>query len=186
MLGAMKKVYITLLRGINVSGHKTILMDDLKGIFEKMDFEEVKTYIQSGNIVFRTGGTFTDPELQQRIQQAITGRYNFFVPVFIRSREEIVNIVENNPFLKEKDINPDWLHVTFLSDSPRQSDREAISKYDFSPDRFYLVRNEAYLYCPQGYGNTKISNLFFENRLKVNATTRNWKTVIKLVDLATK
>jgi uncharacterized protein (DUF1697 family) len=93
-------------------------------------------------------------------------------------------ILANNPLLKEKDINPDWLHVTFLSDSPRQSDREAISKYDFSPERFCLLQNEAYLYCPKGYGTTKISNLFFENRLKVNATTRNWKTVIKLVDLA--
>jgi uncharacterized protein (DUF1697 family) len=182
----MKKTYITLLRGINVSGHKTILMDDLKILFEKMDFEEVKTYIQSGNIVFKTGETFTDAELAQRIQQSVTGKYNFYVPVFIRSHEEMEKILAYNPFLKEKDINPDWLHVTFLSDSPRQSDREAISKYDFSPDRFFLLRNEAYLCCPQGYGNTKISNLFFENRLKVNATTRNWKTVIKLVDLASK
>jgi uncharacterized protein (DUF1697 family) len=180
----MKKTYIALLRGINVSGHKTILMDDLKALFEKMNFGEVKTYIQSGNIVFKTGENLTDAELAQRIQQSITGRYNFFVPVFIRSGEEMAKTLAENPFLKEKDINPDWLHVTFLSDSPRQSDREAISKYDFSPDRFYLVRNEAYLYCPQGYGNTKISNLFFENRLKVSATTRNWKTVIKLVDLA--
>jgi uncharacterized protein (DUF1697 family) len=169
----MKKTYITLLRGINVSGHKTILMDDLRILFEKMDFEEVKTYIQSGNVVFRTGGTFTDAELAQRIQQSVAGKYNFYVPVFIRSREDMEKILADNPFLKEKDINPDWLHVTFLSGSPRQSDREAISKYDFSPDRFYLVRNEAYLYCPQGYG-------------KVNATTRNWKTVIKLVDLASK
>jgi uncharacterized protein (DUF1697 family) len=182
----MKTTYIALLRGINVSGHKTILMDDLKILFEKMDFEDVKTYIQSGNVVFKTGGTFTDAELAQRIQQSVAGKYNFYVPVFIRSREDMEKILADNPFLKEKDINPDWLHVTFLSDSPRQSDREAISEYDFSPDRFYLVRNVAYLYCPQGYGNTKISNLFFENRLKVNATTRNWKTVIKLVDLASK
>ena len=182
----MKRTYITLLRGINVSGHKTILMDDLKELFEKMDFEDVKTYIQSGNIIFKTGNTFTDAELAQRIQQSVIGRYNFFVPVFVRSREEMTEIVSENPFLKERDINPDWLHVTFLSDSPRQSDREVISTYDFSPDRFYLVRNQAYLYCPQGYGNTKISNLFFENRLKVNATTRNWKTVVKLVDLASK
>ncbi len=182
----MKKTYITLLRGINVSGHKTILMDDLKALFEGMDFEEVKTYIQSGNVVFKTGESLMDAELAQRIQQSITGKYNFYVPVIVRSREEMEKILSDNPFLKDKDINPDWLHVTFLSDNPRQSDREAISKYDFSPDRFYLVRNEAYLYCPQGYGNTKISNLFFENRLKVNATTRNWKTVIKLVDLASK
>ncbi len=182
----MKTTYIALLRGINVSGHKTILMDDLKVLFEKMNFEEVKTYIQSGNIVFKTGENLTEANLAQRVQQSITGKYNFYVPVIIRSREDMEKILADNPFLKEKDINPDWLHVTFLSDSPRQSDREAISKYDFSPDRFYLVRNEAYLYCPQGYGNTKISNLFFENRLKVSATTRNWKTVIKLVDLASK
>jgi uncharacterized protein (DUF1697 family) len=182
----MSTRYITLLRGINVSGHKTILMDDLKSLFEKMDFSGVKTYIQSGNVIFNTGETTTDAELAQRIQQAITAKYNFYVPVVIRSRSEMEEILANNPFLKEKDINPDWLHVTFLSGSPRQSDREAVSKYDFSPDRFYLVRNEAYLYCPQGYGNTKISNLFFENRLKVSATTRNWKTVLKLVDLATK
>jgi uncharacterized protein (DUF1697 family) len=182
----MKITYITLLRGINVSGHKTILMDDLKALFDQMDFEEVKTYIQSGNIVFKTRESFTDAELAQRIQQTITARYHFFVPVFIRSGKEMAKILNDNPFLKEKEINPEWLHVTFLSDSPRQSDREAVSKYDFSPDRFYLVGNEAYLYCPQGYGNTKISNLFFENRLKVNATTRNWKTVIKLVELASK
>jgi len=182
----MKTIYISLLRGINVSGHKTILMDDLKTLFEKLDFEAVRTYIQSGNIVFKTSGKSNVAELAQRIQQAISGKYNFFVPVFIRTREEMLTILADNPFLKEKDNNPDWLYVTFLSDNPRQSDREAIAKYDFSPDRFYLVRNEAYLYCPQGYGNTKISNLFFENRLKVNATTRNWKTVIKLVDLASK
>jgi len=180
----MKTTFIALLRGINVSGHKTVLMDDLRILFEKMEFEDVKTYIQSGNVVFRTGETNGGAGLAQRIQQSVIGKYNFFVPVFVRSREEMVKILSDNPFLTEKDINPDWLHVTFLSDSPRQSDREAISKYDFSPDRFYLVGNEAYLYCPQGYGNTKISNLFFENRLKVNATTRNWKTVIKLVDLA--
>lgn len=182
----MKTTYIALLRGINVSGYKTVLMDDLKALFDKMDFEDVKTYIQSGNIVFKTGENATEAELAQRIQQSVIGRYNFFVPVFIRSHAGMQKILANNPFLKEKDINPDWLHVTFLSDNPRQSDREAISKYDFSPDRFFLVRSEAYLYCPQGYGNTKISNLFFENRLKVNATTRNWKTVIKLVDLASK
>ena len=182
----MKNTYITLLRGINVSGHKTILMDDLKALFDKMDFEEVKTYIQSGNVVFKTGESFTDTELAQRIQQSLTGRYNFYVPVITRSRGEMEKILADNPFLGEKDINPDWLYVTFLADSPRPSDREAISKYDFSPERFCLVRNEAYLYCPKGYGNTKISNLFFENRLKVNATTRNWKTVIKLVDLASK
>ncbi len=181
----MKKTFIALLRGINVSGHKTVLMNDLKILFEKMEFEDVKTYIQSGNVVFTTSEPNAGAGLAQRIQQSVIGRYNFFVPVFVRSREEMVKILAENPFLTEKDINPDWLHVTFLSESPRQSDREAISKYDFSPDMFYLVRNEAYLYCPHGYGNTKISNLFFENRLKVNATTRNWKTVIKLVDLAT-
>lgn len=161
-------------------------MDDLKILFEKMDFEEVRSYIQSGNIVFNTRESFTDSELIHRIQLSITERYNFYVPVFIRSREEMRKILKENPFLSEKDINPDWLHVTFLSESPRKSDKEAVSEYDFSPDRFYLVRNEAYLYCPQGYGNSKISNLFFENRLKMNTTTRNWKTVIKLVELASR
>jgi uncharacterized protein (DUF1697 family) len=182
----MKKTYIALLRGINVTGYKVILMNDLKILFEKMNFEEVKTYIQSGNIVFKTSESLTDSELVQRIQQSVTGKYNFFVPAIVRSREELEKILAGNPFLKEKDINTDWLYATFLSESPRQSDREAISKYDLSPERFYLIRNEAYLYCPKGYGNTKISNLFFENRLKVNATTRNWKTVIKLVDLASR
>ena len=92
----MNKIYICLLRGINVSGHKTILMEDLKGLFEKMDFEEVKTYIQSGNIVFKTGETFTDAELVQRIQQSITGKYNFYVPVIVRSRDEIEKILADN------------------------------------------------------------------------------------------
>jgi uncharacterized protein (DUF1697 family) len=177
--------FISLLRGINVSGQKTILMNDLKALFVQLNFTQVTTYIQSGNIIFNAAEIFSNAELARQIQEAISKKYNFSVPVIVRSRAEMLQIRSDNPFLAETGINPEWLHVTFLGSDPRQADLEAMAGYDFSPERFVMIRQEAYLYCPQGYGKSKISNSFFENRLKVTATTRNWKTVLKLVDLTT-
>ncbi len=178
------QTFISILRGINVSGQKKILMADLKALYESLKFKEVITYIQSGNVIFRSDGKLSDLELAKKIETAIYKKYSFNVPVIIRSVEEIRKIISINPLLKEKNIYIDRLFVSFLSEIPNQLNLESIKMIDYSPDRFTIIGKEAFLYVPESYGETKLSNTFFENKLKVTATTRNWKTVNKLLEIA--
>ncbi|MFC5409736.1 DUF1697 domain-containing protein [Larkinella bovis] len=177
------KTYLAILRGINVSGRNKIAMNDLKSVFEALNGERVTTYIQSGNVVFKH--TDVDPEqLARQIEQKIREKYGFDIPVLVRLPPELGQLVAQNPFLKEPDIELDKLHVTFLAATPDPANHDKIKGLAFGADRFILSGNAVYVYCPSGYGNTKLSNTFFENKLKVKATTRNWKTVNELVKLA--
>ncbi len=177
------KTFISILRGINVSGQKKILMTDLKALYESLEFKDVITYIQSGNVIFETSLELSNQELTKKIEQAIYKNYNFHVPVIIRSVEEIKNIISVNPFLKEKEINTEKLHVTFLAEIPNETSLESIKTFDYPPDKFIIIDKEVFLHCPDNYGETKLSNKFFENKLKVLATTRNWKTINKLLEI---
>ncbi len=176
--------FISILRGINVSGQKSIQMTDLKALYEELEFKEVITYIQSGNVIFKTEVKMSNQYLSAKIKHAIHKKYYFDVPVIIRTVEEMKHAISVNPFPKEKNIDLEKLHVTFLAETPEQPRLESIRNIDYSPDKFMVIGKEVYLYCPNGYGITKLSNTFFENKLKVSATTRNWKTVNKLVELA--
>ncbi|MEI6434221.1 MAG: DUF1697 domain-containing protein [Bacteroidota bacterium] len=175
--------YISILRGINVSGQRKILMADLKAIYENLGFSNVATYIQSGNVVFSSGIGLTSPEIAQIIEKQILGQYGFEVPVIVRTLEQMKLTISRNPFLQMPDIDQEKLHVTFLSELPLESNVEKIVAHDFSPDRFTIIENDVYLYCPVSYGNTKLSNKFFESKLKVTATTRNWATVRRLAEI---
>jgi uncharacterized protein (DUF1697 family) len=175
------QTYISILRGINVSGHKLIKMADLKALYESLGFKEVITYIQSGNVIFKAE---KKGDLAAIIGKKIQDKYKFEVPILVRKVEEIKHVSETNPFLKEKGIDKEKLHVTFLREAPSKTNLDAIKKIDHSPDRHIVIDREVFLYCPGGYGNTKLSNSFFESKLKVQATTRNWKTINKLVELA--
>ncbi len=178
------QTYISILRGINVSGQKKILMTDLKELFNKLAFKNVTTYIQSGNVVFQSDAKLSDVKFAEKIEAAIFKKYGFKVPVIIRTKEELENIIYSNPFLKEININLEKLHVTFLSEKSDKTLIDLIKHFDYSPDKFYIIEKEVYLHIPGGYGETKLSNKFFENKLKVAATTRNWKTVNKLFEIA--
>lgn len=105
--------YISILRGINVGGNRKILMADLKTLFEKIGFWDVQTYIQSGNVIFNAKNVQTNTEIGEVIQLAISERYGFDVPVIIRTAEEMVVSIANNPFWKEKESDINWLHLTF-------------------------------------------------------------------------
>jgi uncharacterized protein (DUF1697 family) len=177
--------YISILRGINVGGAKKILMNDLKEIYEGLGFREVITYIQSGNVIFQSGDFISNELAAETIRNAIFKKYGYEVPVLMRTVEEMQNTLKNNPFPKNKNNNPEKMHVTLLAELPEQQQLEKIRKYDYSPDRFEIIGKDVFLYCPNGYGTTKLSNSFFESRLKVSATTRNWKTVNALVEIAT-
>ncbi len=175
--------FISILRGINVGGQRKLPMEQLKSLFEGLNYKDVFTYIQSGNVIF-TADKIPPPVLEKIIEKKISEKFNMEVPVIIRQVPEMASILAINPFLKIKGIDIEKLHVTFLEKIPGQNELNNIEKYDYSPDKFSIIKKEVFLYCPGGYGKTKLSNNFFESKLKVKATTRNWKTVNKLAGLA--
>jgi uncharacterized protein (DUF1697 family) len=171
--------YVSILRGINVSGQKKIVMKDLKVLFEELNFKNVRTYIQSGNIIFEFA-KINNKRLSELIGTKIFEKYKFNVPVLVLNVSELNRIMEKNPFVKEKGIKKEKLHVTFLDKDPRQTNKDDLKDVNFEPDKFSISGNAVYVYCPNGYGRTKLNNNFFENKLKVTATTRNWNTVNEL------
>lgn len=176
--------FITMLRGINVSGQKKILMPDLKALFEGLGFNRVIIYIQSGNVIFDSDLSIPALTLSSRIEKAILDKFGFNIPVIIRTINEMQALIKANPFIKETGQVTGKLYVTFLEKEPVSGQVEKIKPFDFLPDKFKYHNREIYLQCAAGYGTTKLSNTFFENKLKVKATTRNWNTVNKLLELA--
>ena len=175
--------YIALLRGINVSSQKRVKMADLKEIFESLGFEDVRTYVQSGNAIFDYERIDTE-KLASYIENKISQIFRLSINIIIRTKEELEDIVNNNPFVAEANIETDKLHVIFLLDVP---DPKVTSLLDIKKDKneeFKIVCREVYLYCPNGYGRTKLNNAIFERKLHTTATTRNWKTTNKLLELS--
>ena len=175
--------YVAILRGINVSGQKKINMNDLKLLLAKAGFGDVKTYIQSGNVLFESAEMDVDG-LRKKMEQTIFDAYDFEVPIIIRTVLELKEVVKNNPFFGQNDVETNMPYVTFLNEKPIQTNIDKIIPAQFLPDTFVISGKEIYIVCPNGYGNTKLSNVFFENKLKLTATTRNWKTVNELVRLS--
>jgi uncharacterized protein (DUF1697 family) len=175
--------YVSILRGINVNGKNSIRMNDLKTLYEQLKFMNVTTYIQSGNVIFRSDTDLNNYELSKQIEKAVFKNFQLKIPVILRNYAELQQTIKNNPFLKEKGINFEKLHVTFLSEKPVTKDLLNITQLNYYPDKFVISETEVYLYCPNGYGTTKLSNVFFENKLNVTATTRNWNTILKLENL---
>jgi uncharacterized protein (DUF1697 family) len=177
--------YISILRGINVGGQRKILMADLKTLYENLGFKEVVTYIQSGNVVFKTETVMDSIDLTQKIEKVIAEHYPFTVPVLVRTQSEWHNVLISNPFLKDNAFDLEKVYVTFLDELPDTVLLDKIKNLDFAPEQFIILGKEIYLYTSD-YGNTKLSNHFFEKKLKVKATTRNWKTVQRLFELGMK
>ena len=170
--------YLSMLRGINVSGQKLIKMTDLQRLYEALGFTGVQTYIQSGNVVF---GAHADPkEVTQHLEQGIRERFGFEVPMVIRTWNQLRATLENNPFLSDDSVDPNRSYVAFLTNRPAPELSRKLATFSCEPDRFVIREEEIYFYCPVAYGHSKLSNNFFENQLKVVATTRNWKTVNEL------
>jgi len=168
--------YIAFLRAINVGGKNKIKMTELKDMFESMQLKNVKTYIQSGNVIFDYEIMDTI-KLANQIEMKIGETFGFLVKTIIRTEDELRNIVNNNLLLIEPDIELDKLHVVFMSDIP---DPELVLLLDIKKEkneRFLIVSREIYVYCPNGYGKTKLNNSMFEKKLNITSTTRNWKTI---------
>lgn len=177
------QTYISVLRGINVSGHRVIKMDALKKSYAELGFTNILTYIQSGNVIFQSKKS-DHLKIENMIKNKISDEYGFDVPVIVKDARDLKNVIKNNSFLNNKNVDLSKLHVTFLSAIPAKSEVKRIKEIDFSPEEFIICDDILYLYCPGGYGNTKLNNNFFENKLKVKATNRNWKTVNELCKIA--
>jgi len=175
--------YISILRGINVSGHNSIKMEALRQMYAELGYINIFTYIQSGNIIFQSEST-NPGDIEKTITEKIFQSFNCIVPVFVLTVVELNEALENNPFRNDATKDTAFLHLTFLSDAPDKILVEKIQKDIYLPDEFAVLNKTIYLYCPNGYGNTKLSNTFFENKLKLKATTRNLRTALKLQHLA--
>lgn len=174
---------IAFLRGINVSGHNILPMAELRAMMTGLGYEGVQTYIQSGNILFRSKET-NSRKLASIIEAQIRKQFGIQSPVIIRTASELKKILESDRRLHEKDTLLDRMYYTFLADFPAAEKIEEIQAYPAGSDFCTVVGKEVYLYCPGGYGNTKLNNNLIEKLLGVTATTRNLKTVQKMIILA--
>lgn len=176
--------YISILRGINVSGKKLIKMDVLKRMYENLNFLNVKTYVQSGNVVFNYKEADVSV-LKEIISKELERCFGFVVPVILLTADTLQTIIDQNPFNNDSSKDKLHLYVTFLAEKPKQYDAYIFENIKQDGEEFHFSDNAVYLYIPNGYGKTKLTNNLLENKLKVVATTRNWKTTNELLELAT-
>jgi uncharacterized protein (DUF1697 family) len=172
-------IYVAMLRGINVGGHKRIKMDQLRASFEALGFERVRTYIQSGNVVFKTR-KLSSVALSKGIEEKILSDFGFSASVISRSSDEMTKAIENNPLLKEREIDHEKLHVTFLSGAATPAALRKLADVTAAPDQFRSSNKEIYFYLPNGVSQSVLMKSPVDRILAVVTTTRNWKTVNSL------
>ena len=174
--------HISLLRGVNVAG-RTVRMAELQRIYDSLGFKNIQTYLQSGNVLFESGRADAE-DLARQIESAIKKSLGHTVSVLIRSPRDLRRIFGTNPFLQGRREDPSKLHVTFLESLSSRAALAGLTKPPGETGEFIAGAHEIFLFCPDGYGRTKVNNAFFERKLKTSATTRNWNTVVALFELA--
>ncbi len=175
--------FISLLRGINVGGARKLPMETLRQFYVKAGYANVRTYVQSGNVVF----DFPADEpgiLAARIEQQVERECGYSVKVFIRTPSQFQFILEHNPFLADQAMDTSKLHVAFLYQQPDQAAWSKLTPPAGIPDQFQRGETVIYTYHPNGYGRSKLAAAFFERHLGVAITDRNWNTVNALCEMA--
>ena len=176
--------YIALLRGINVGGNKVIKMKDLVEMFVSFGFKNVKTFIQSGNVIFDSPKINTEL-VKSKIENGLNKSLGYSVDVILRTREELSNIVKNNPFKKEIDQPNTKLYVTFLSKLPENKIKKIVSSYDNELETFKINNLQVYIFIRKNdIQKTVFSTNFLEKKLGLLGTTRNWNSINKILKLA--
>ncbi|AWH86244.1 DUF1697 domain-containing protein [Flavobacterium album] len=177
--------YLALLRGINVSGKKIIKMEDLRKLMESAGYGNVKTYIQSGNVIFSSVEKSKE-KLAEAIEKLIEGQYGFDVSVFVVDKNDLDKAVDNNPFTEGKvpeEAGTKKIYVTFLSEVPSEESMEKLRQAPIGDDVIALHENILYFRLAIGAADSKLSNNLIESKLKLKATTRNWNTTLKLLEM---
>jgi uncharacterized protein (DUF1697 family) len=174
--------FVSLLRGINVSGQRLITMVDLKRSFKGLGFDDVQTHLQSGNVVF--DAEQDDPQgYASSIRKRILSDFGHSIKVLVLRSEKMQKIAISNPFLSVVDVEAKWLYATFLFQSVSKAKFNELKLPAQKEEKAVLIDQVMFLSCPHGYGRTKLNNRFFERTLDVSATTRNWNTVSTLAKL---
>jgi uncharacterized protein (DUF1697 family) len=168
--------YVGLLRGVNVGGRNKVSMAELRALFESLGYGEVRTFIQSGNVIFAADG----PVTAKAIESAIAARFNIAVAVVLRTPGELERIVRDNPFTR---ADPSNLHVGFMTQRPSADVVAALDHERFRPELFAVKGAELYFWLPDGMARTKLPS-YLDRQLRTPTTIRNWRTLNKLVELA--
>ena len=176
-------VVISLLRGVNIGGHHKIKMDALRDLYESLGLPGAQTYLQSGNVVFRTRAGDI-PKLARRIEDAIEKSFSFRPVVVPRTSSDLRDVISRNPFAKRRGIDPRKLAVIFLKETPTPECLQIALKFKTAPEELWICGREAYIYFPNGMARPKMSWPAIERALKTTGTGRNWNTVTKLCELA--
>jgi uncharacterized protein (DUF1697 family) len=178
-------VYISLLRGINLGAHKRMKMEKLRGSCAGLGFEQVATYIQSGNLIFKAAKLSADV-VSKKIEKQIECDFGFHADVITRSAEELKKIIASNPLLKEPGTDASKLHVVFLPGAPSPEAVKKLESVILAPDRVRVTGREIYFYFPNGVSGSSLWKHNLDRVLGISGTMRNWNTVNKLVEMAEK
>lgn len=176
-------VVISLLRGVNLGGHHKIKMDALKTLYQSLKLRDPETYVQSGNVVFKTGERDL-AALAKRIEGGIERKFGFHADVILRTAAELNDVIARNPFAKRRDIDPARFLVTFLAAEPSPEARAAVQKLTTAQEELRIVGREVYTYYATGLARPKLPWMKVAEMLKTTGTGRNWNTVTKLVEIA--
>jgi uncharacterized protein (DUF1697 family) len=176
-------VIISLLRGVNVGGHNKIKMDALRNLYESLGLQGAQTYVQSGNVVFRTKEQDLS-RLAKRIEGALMKQFAVRADVVLRTSSELRGVISRNPFAKRRELDPRKLLVTFLKEKPSAECLQNALKIKTAPEELCIEGSVAYIYFPNGMARPKMSWPAIERALKTTGTGRNWNTVTKLCELA--
>lgn len=174
--------HLALLRGINVSGHHMIKMEMLTSMLENCGFQNVETYIQSGNVFLESEDENAN-SVGFTIKQEIAKQFGYDVPVIVLSKADLEKCLTNNPFFKEKGIDTKKLYVAFISKELNPTALNDLKTSQFKPDLAFIDENRIYMKLETGAGNTKLTQKYIEKKLNVTATSRNWNTVNKLIEM---
>lgn len=177
----LARAHVALLRGINL-GKRRIPMSELAAIFADAGCEDVRTYIASGNVLYRAAPTLA-ARIPGLVEEAIRKEHGFDCPVVGRSAAELDAIVAGNPFADAALSDPKTVHVAFLRDRPAKARVEALDPDRSPPDRFVVKGREVYLHYPDGAARSKLTNAYLDTTLDTVSTARNWRTVRKLQEM---
>jgi uncharacterized protein (DUF1697 family) len=176
-------VLISMLRGVNLGGHNRIKMDALCALYKALKFEDPRTYVQSGNVIFRTNEK-NSGALAKKIQDAIESKFGFRPEVILRTGDELRKAIAATPFAASRNLEPGKILVTFLAGEPGPEALATIAKLKSHPEELHLKGREMYIYFPDGAGKSKLPWSQVEKLLKTTGTARNWNSVTKMLAIA--
>jgi len=172
--------YVALLRGVNLAGRNKVAMPALRTLVGGLGYDDVTTYIQSGNVIFTSADSAA--KVRPALEKAIAEELGVDIVVVVRTRAQLKKVVDGNPYAKK--LKDDRLvHVCFLAEKPKADKVKALTSGDWGTDEVTVKGTEAYIHTPNGYGRANLNNTVVEKQLGVAGTARNWRTTLKLLEL---